>query len=227
MRYHRDPDPIAVFLLVTLIGMIIAALLGGCGWADNPAASESASVVRPLRTEETTTTSTSTTTTTVAPTTTTRCTEEMPCWDCETMGNGVCGTTAPPTTEATTPPTTAAPEPPPPPAPAQNLLACAQGLASAVEVIPGGTSWAHTSGLIQIGQWHLDQGGSILCWTVAHEAGHLYAYKYGTQAYLGAPPEGFYSGDVEHWADCAAFVWTGYDRGGCGAAGAASAAAVL
>jgi hypothetical protein len=152
-------------------------------------------------------------------------------------------TTAPPTTE--TPETTETSEPAAPavsPSPASegvpapddtpetatgDLGACDQGLASAIEVISGDTSWAHTSGLIQVGQWHVDQGDPILCWTVAHEAGHLYAFRYGTQEYLGAPPAGFASGDVETWADCAAFVWTGYDRGGCGAELAASARAVL
>jgi hypothetical protein len=158
-------------------------------------------------------------------------------------------TTAPPPTTITppapAPSTTVPPEAPPvapaapeaapapadAPPPATDLWAvysgCSRGLASNLEVIPGDTSWATTSGTIRVGQWHVDQGGSILCWTLAHEDGHLWAFRYGSQAYLGAPPEGFASGDVETWADCYALVLTGYDRGGCGAELAASARAVM
>jgi hypothetical protein len=125
-----------------------------------------------------------------------------------------------------------APEAPPAPVtPSEGLWGvygrCSRSLASNLVVVPGDTSWATTDGTIKVGQWHVDQGGSILCWTFAHEDGHLWAFRYGTQAYLGAPPAGFASGDVETWADCYAFVLTGYDRGGCGVDLAASARAVM
>jgi PBP1b-binding outer membrane lipoprotein LpoB len=51
--------------------------------------------VKPEAIETTTSTSLpEVTTTTAAPvvtTTTAVCHEDMPCWDCETMGNGICG----------------------------------------------------------------------------------------------------------------------------------------
>ncbi len=56
-------------------------------------------------------------TTTVEPPTTTEqppCQEDEPCWDCRTMGNGICG--GPPTTE-TVPSTTTTPPPPVAPSP--------------------------------------------------------------------------------------------------------------
>lgn len=211
--------PVAIAVLVLAAMSVVWAATDDGDDFDAPEVEAGASVFRPLRVES----SPSTTTTTRPPTTTT-----------------APPTTAPPTTETPTTEAPAAPAESPPTAPdpvpapddtpetaTGDLGACDQGLASAIVVIPGATSWATTEGLIKVGQWHVDQGDPILCWTVAHEAGHLYAFRYGTQAYLGAPPAGFASGDVETWADCAAFVWTGYDRGGCGAELAASARAVL
>lgn len=177
-----------------------------------PEGAPDAAVTRPLRHEP----PPATTTTTLPPTT----------------------TTLPPTTTTAPPPTTAPPAPPPAPpaapapaeapAPAIDLWACAQGLATSIEVIPGDTSLARTDGTILVSQWHIDQGQATVCSAVAHEAGHLYAYRYGPGSPLGAPPTAFYSRDPEHWADCAAAVWTGWDRNGwCGPTGIASAAAIL
>ena len=213
VKYHRAPDGVAAALVFMLGVMLVVAWLAGCGWQEADAEA-SDPVVRPLRTEQVTTTTTSTTTTTVPPTTT---------------------TTAAPTT--TVPPEApqepveapeAAPAPAPTPAPSIDLWACSTGLAKSISVIPGGTSWARTDGTVLIDQWAVDQGQDTVCSKVAHEEGHLYAYWNGPATYLGEPPTAFYSRDVEHWADCYAAVMTGWDRQGrCGAAGIASAAAIL
>lgn len=57
-----------------------------------------------------TTTSSSSTSSTTSVTPTTTCTEDMDCWDCETMGNGECGPTStlPNTGDHTTLPATVA-----------------------------------------------------------------------------------------------------------------------
>ncbi len=80
------------------------------------------------------------------------------------------------------------------------------------EVIPGNASYAWPSGRIQVSLTHVLGGLPQLRTTLAHEFGHLIAYRYGSQARAGAPPSGWpYSGSQpnEAWADCVAQVFTG------------------
>jgi hypothetical protein len=80
------------------------------------------------------------------------------------------------------------------------------------ELIPGDTSWAYSDGTIKIGSTHANGPESILRATVAHEFGHLIAFRYGSQAYTGAAPEGWptYSGRPEEaWADCVGRAFSG------------------
>ena len=80
------------------------------------------------------------------------------------------------------------------------------------ELIDGGTSWANTNGTITIGRRHLDRGDAVLRATVAHEFGHLIAFRHGSQDYLGAPPRGwpaYSSRPEEAWADCVSRAFTG------------------
>ena len=47
---------------------------------------------------------------------------------------------------------------------------------------------------------------------LAHEFGHLIAFRYGSQAYVGAPPEGWPAPThrpEEAWADCVQRAFTG------------------
>ncbi len=102
---------------------------------------------------------------------------------------------------------------------------CSQLQARNLVVIPGGTSYSSTNGTIKVSQWHIDQGGDVLCWTLAHEDGHMYAFNHGTGAYLGAPPAGYPdNGDPECWANAYATALTGIsNRGDCGDVEAAMA----
>jgi len=154
-----------------------------------------------------------TTTTTVAPTTTTT----------------VAPTTTAPAPATTAPPATTTP-PPPPPAPAPAPAAAPAAVPSAEEVyrqvvpaawravfsvrfeyIGGSTSWASSNGTISIAAAHR-ANRSELAVTIAHEFGHLIAWRYGTQAYNGAAPAGwpaYSSRPEEAWGDCVAQVFTG------------------
>ena len=52
---------------------------------------------------------------------------------------------------------------------------------------------------------------------MAHEFGHHVSFRYGTQAELGAAPEGWPpsgSTQVETWADCVSNTFTGYGLNG-------------
>jgi hypothetical protein len=151
-------------------------------------------------------------------------------------------TTAPaPTTTAAAPPPTApaaartapapsaapAPSPPPPPPPAPPADPAARVQAAyessvpaawrgAIEVhfqlIDGNTSWASHDGTIQIGSVHYNGSDALLRATVAHEFGHLIAFRYGSQAYNGAAPDGWpaYSNlPEEAWADCVSRAFSG------------------
>lgn len=127
--------------------------------------------------------------------------------------------TAPPTTASPAPPTTG------PQAPTggllQQLVAPYQtsvppvwrdAITVSFEIIPGNASYAWPSGRIQVSLTHLLGGLPQLRTTLAHEFGHLIAYRYGSQAHAGAPPSGWpYSGAQpnEAWADCVAQVFTG------------------
>lgn len=136
-------------------------------------------------------------------------------------------TTAPPSTTTTTaaPPTTAPPPPAPDPDPGTGDLAARVHAAladaipprwaaevSAVEVIAGATSWGWDHGLIQISRFHASGPWWRLRAVVAHEVGHVIAFRYGSQDYHGAPPAGapLGPGSEETWAECVAGAFTGH-----------------
>jgi hypothetical protein len=144
---------------------------------------------------------------------------------------------APPPTAA---PPAPAPPPPAPPAPAPPVPAAppapvppeaetledrrARAFALAVpdrwrsdipihfELGEGWTSWAYPGGRIVIGRRHAQARFELLVDVIAHEFGHQIAFRYGSGAYLGAPPTGWPSPDhhpAEAWADCVQTVFTG------------------
>jgi hypothetical protein len=85
-------------------------------------------------------------------------------------------------------------------------------IAPRVESRSGNTSWARTDGVLEFGNFHLAGDWQHLRTVVTHEFGHLIAYRYGSQAFLGAAPPGFgYAGPhpEEMWADCVARAVTG------------------
>ncbi|MFP5322593.1 MAG: hypothetical protein ACLGIC_12220 [Acidimicrobiia bacterium] len=117
------------------------------------------------------------------------------------------------------------PRPAPQPAPAESReqrivrayeagvpAAWRQAISVRFEVIEGEWSWAHTNGLIQVARSHADGGFDTLTDLLAHEFGHLIAFRYGTGEYVGAPPEGWpapSSRPEEAWADCVQRAFTG------------------
>lgn len=117
-----------------------------------------------------------------------------------------------------------APAPPAPPAPAESdLERVARALTGAVpgawraavpvafEIVPGSTSWASTTGRISVAADHL-RSPELLADVLAHEFGHLIAFRYGTQVYAGAPPAGWPAPahrPEEAWADCVQRVFLG------------------
>lgn len=134
------------------------------------------------------------------------------------------------------PPTEPASAPAPAPAPSQEATR-EQRVASAYEaavpavwrnaievrfeIIEGDYSWAHTNGLIQIAADHADREPTVVADVVVHEFGHLVAFRYGTQAYAGAPPEGWPAPSnlpQEAWADCVQRSFTGRATGSHGLA---------
>lgn len=137
--------------------------------------------------------------------------------------------TAPPTTPApTAPPTTAAPEPVAAPAPqaAQEApedrvrrvyetavpAVWRADIAVRFRIIEGDTSWGHGDGLIEVGRTHVNASEAYLADVLAHEFGHLIAFRYGTKAYAGAAPEGWPApprSPAEAWADCVQTAFTG------------------
>jgi hypothetical protein len=147
---------------------------------------------------------------------------------------------APPTTAVAAPaaarPRTAAAAPPPPPpappapapapaAPPQDPAVRVQAAFEAAvpaawrnvvpvhfQLIEGNTSWASHDGTIQLGSTHYNGTDGLLRATIAHEFGHLIAFRYGSQAYNGAAPDGWpaYSDRPEEaWADCVSRALTG------------------
>lgn len=79
------------------------------------------------------------------------------------------------------------------------------------EVIPGSTSWASSTGRISIARDHTATP-ELLADVVGHEFGHLIAFRYGSQAYAGAPPAGWPAPaerPEEAWADCVQRVFLG------------------
>ena len=80
------------------------------------------------------------------------------------------------------------------------------------ELIEGNTSWAAHDGTIQIGSVHANGSDALLRATVAHEFGHLVAFRYGSQAFNGAAPDGwpaYSSRPEEAWADCVSRALSG------------------
>ncbi len=115
-----------------------------------------------------------------------------------------------------------APAPPAPPADPMERVQAAylssvpagwrDAIAVRFEVIEGNTSWAAHDGTIQIGTTHANGSESVLRATVAHEFGHLIAFRFGSQAFNGAAPEGWpaYSDRPEEaWADCVSRAFSG------------------
>jgi hypothetical protein len=81
-----------------------------------------------------------------------------------------------------------------------------------LELIGGATSWSSTDGTIRVSRYHAQGPYERLRAVLAHEWGHQVAYRYGTRAYLGAPPDGWpYQGPrpAEAWGDCVAQTLTG------------------
>lgn len=80
------------------------------------------------------------------------------------------------------------------------------------EIIDGSTSWAYGDGRILVARSHADGGEAHLADVLAHEFGHLIAFRYGTKAYVGAAPEGWPEppqSPAEAWADCVQTAFTG------------------
>ncbi|MGH9185015.1 MAG: hypothetical protein ACRD0U_04230, partial [Acidimicrobiales bacterium] len=127
-------------------------------------------------------------------------------------------------------PAPAAPEAPTPPPEPPTSGSLARALSALVQSIPaewlaalpvdlslrtGSISYAYPTGVIEISEGHAISRWSTLVLVTTHEFGHQIAYRYGTQAYFGAAPEGWpYAGasPEERWADCVAIVFTGPNR---------------
>lgn len=142
------------------------------------------------------------------------------------------------TTTTTAPPvsTTAPPPPPPPPDPRDpgtgDLVARGQAALNAgvpqawrdavpieLGTIGGATSLSYPDGRLEMGTSHLSGPWDRLVAIVSHEFGHHIAFRYGTQAELGAAPAGWPSSGsppVERWADCVARSFTAYPLGSHG-----------
>ncbi|MDE0802167.1 MAG: hypothetical protein OSA99_02475 [Acidimicrobiales bacterium] len=88
-----------------------------------------------------------------------------------------------------------------------------------LRIIPGQSSWATTRGRVYIGSHHAAGDWDRLRAIVAHEFGHLIAFRHGTRTTLGAPPVGWPGPDSsapERWADCVATAFTGRPLGSHG-----------
>lgn len=185
-----------------------------------------------------TTTPTPSTTSTLSPTTTTTTPPPAP------TTTAAPPVVVPPPSAAPTPTTRPTPPPAPPSTPVlgpvTDLLAYGNQLLrevvparwlavvpARVEVIAGNSSWSNWSGLIEIGDWHLTRSVAKAKNVLAHEWAHQVAWRYGTDAYNGAPPAGFpYNGPLaeEQWADCVAEVLSGVQYPSSGLAPCTSAA---
>jgi hypothetical protein len=81
-----------------------------------------------------------------------------------------------------------------------------------LEVVAGNVSWADPSGRISVSEAHATGPQHRLTAVLAHEFGHLIAFRYGSHEYNGAAPEGwpaYSSRPEEAWADCVATAFTG------------------
>jgi len=129
---------------------------------------------------------------------------------------------APVTTTPTRPPARAgAPGDPGPSNPRSRALAAlsvsvpsawAAAVPVHVTVVPGSTSQSSEGGVIRLGAGQLVGSWDHARFIATHEWGHQLAFLYGSQAFFGAPPDGFpYHGvhPEEVWADCVARGLTG------------------
>jgi hypothetical protein len=81
-------------------------------------------------------------------------------------------------------------------------------------VVAGDTSRAWSDLRIEVASAHVNGSEALLRTVVAHEVGHLIAFRYGAQRPFGSAPEGFpaYSDRPEEaWADCVSHTFTGID----------------
>lgn len=114
------------------------------------------------------------------------------------------------------------PAPEPPPLSAQEQIDAAFAAAVparwrsliTVELVPvgGSTSLAYPGGRIDVAEYHRTRGETLLRSVIAHEFGHLIAFRYGSQEFNGAAPVGWhYEGrsPEEMWADCVSLSFTG------------------
>lgn len=142
-------------------------------------------------------------------------------------------TTSPPPSPTTTPPAPSVPPATEDPGTADPAARAHAAFASAMpevwrhaipaelRIIPGQSSWASTRGRMYIGSHHASGDWARLRAIVAHEFGHLIAFRYGTSSALGAPPAGWPEPGLsapERWADCVATAFTGRPLGSHGQA---------
>lgn len=114
---------------------------------------------------------------------------------------------------------------PPGPAPALPIERVEQAFVEAVppawraalpvqlRLTDGATSYATSPDLVIIGRTHAEGRWSHLLSVVAHEFGHLVAFRWGSGEYTGAAPAGWpdpgHGPSAEAWADCVAEAFTG------------------
>jgi hypothetical protein len=89
-----------------------------------------------------------------------------------------------------------------------------QALPVTLSIIEGPTSLSWTDGRIEVGSVHATGDWTRLQAVMGHEFGHQVGFHYGSQAHLGAAPEGWPpSGEVppeEAWADCVSGSYIAY-----------------
>jgi hypothetical protein len=80
-----------------------------------------------------------------------------------------------------------------------------------IRLIGGTTSWADPTNVIQVARYHALGGWSHLVSVLAHEFGHLIAFRDGAGAFAGSAPPGWpYNSrqPAEAWADCVSEAFT-------------------
>lgn len=90
-----------------------------------------------------------------------------------------------------------------------------QDISVRFQVIEGSTSWANSNGTISISRTHVSGRFEQLVDVIAHEFGHLIAFEYGTNEYVGAAPAGWPAPahrPEEAWADCVQTGFTGREN---------------
>src|SRR3546814_17246735 len=69
------------------------------------------------------------------------------------------------------------------------------------------SDWSSDVCSSDLSQGHINAGPAIVRAVLAHEFGHLIAFRYGSQAFTGAAPQAwpsYSSRPEEAWADCVA-----------------------